>query len=57
VGMMGQPVQQGPGQLFAAEHLWPLGKVQIGGHDEGLPLVALGRYLEEELGSLFRERT
>ena len=54
--MMGQPIQQGPGQLFAAEHLRPWGKVQIGGQDEGLPLIAPGRHLEEELGSLFRER-
>ena len=55
VGMMGQPVQQGPGQLFAAEHLWPLGEVQISGHDERLALVTLGHYLEEELGSFLRE--
>ena len=54
--MMGQPVQQGPGQLFTAEHLRPLGKVQIGGHDEGLPLIALGGHLEEELVTLFGKR-
>jgi hypothetical protein len=57
VGMVGQPVQQGPGQLFAAEHLRPLGKVQIGGHEEGLPLVALGCHLEEELGITGRAST
>jgi len=34
VGMVGQPVQQSAGQLFAAEHLWPMGEVQISGHDE-----------------------
>ena len=34
VGMVGQPVQQSAGQLFAAEHPWPMGEVQISGHDE-----------------------
>ncbi|MBU4232656.1 MAG: hypothetical protein KJ822_04065 [Proteobacteria bacterium] len=53
MGMMGQPVQQGLGQLFAAEHLWLLREVLISGHDERLPLVALGHRLEEELCSLF----
>jgi hypothetical protein len=50
MGMVGQPVQQSPGELFTAEHLRPLGKLQVGGQDERLPLIALGRYLEEELG-------
>ena len=52
VGMMGQPVQQGPGQLPAAKHLWPLREVQVVSHDERLPLIALRHHLEEELGSI-----
>jgi hypothetical protein len=39
--MMGQPVQEGPGQLLAAKHLWPLREAQVGSHDERLPLIAL----------------
>ena len=27
--MMGQAVQQGPGQLLAAKHLWPLREVRV----------------------------
>ena len=52
VGMMGQPVQQGPGQLPAAKHMWPLREVQGGRHEERLPLIPLSHYLEEELGSI-----
>jgi hypothetical protein len=54
--MVGKAIQQGSGELFAAEHLRPLGKLQVGGDDQRLPLVALGYHLEEQLGPLFRER-
>jgi len=35
--MIRQPAQQGSSQLFTAEHLWTMGKVQIGDYDERLP--------------------
>jgi hypothetical protein len=41
--------------LFTTEHLRPLGKVQVNGHDKRLALVTLGHHLEEELGSLLRK--
>jgi hypothetical protein len=56
VGIMGQPIQQGSSQLLAANHLWPLGEAQLGSPDERLSFVTPGYHLEEELGSLFRER-
>ncbi len=45
--MMGQAVQQGSGELFTVEDLGPLGEVQVGGHDDGLPFIAFGNHLEE----------
>ena len=50
--MMGQPVKQGPEHLPAANHLWLLREVQVGSHDERLPLIALGHHQEEELGAI-----
>ena len=44
---VGKPVQEGPSELFTAEHLRPLGKLQVGGNDQGLPIVALNHHLEE----------
>ena len=45
---MGESVQQGSGQAFRAEDLGPLIEGQVGGDEDGAPLVALAEDLEEE---------
>ena len=45
---MGESVQQGSGQAFRAEDLGPLIEGQVGGDQDGAPLVALAENLEEE---------
>ena len=39
--MVGEAVQQSPGQAFRAEYLRPLIERQVGGHQDRAPLVAL----------------
>ena len=46
--MVGEPVQQGSGEPLRAEDLGPLVEGQIGGHQDGAPLVALGEDPEEQ---------
>ena len=46
--MVGETVQQRSGQAFRPEHLGPLVEREIGGHQDGAPLVALAEDLEEE---------
>ncbi len=48
--MVGEPVQQRPGQAFGAEHLGPLVEGQIAGHQGGAAFVTLAEYLEQEFG-------
>ena len=48
VDVMGEPVQQGSSQAFRAEDLGPLIEGQVGGDQDGAPLVALAEDLEEE---------
>ena len=46
-----QPVQQRAGEPFRAEDLGPLVEGQIGGHQDGSPLVALADDLKKQLGT------
>ena len=46
--MVGEPVQQGPGEAFRAEHLGPLVEGKIGGHQDGAPLIAWAEDLEAQ---------
>ena len=46
-----QPVQQRSGEPFRAEDLGPFVEGQVGGHQDGAPLVALAEDLEEQLGT------
>ena len=46
--MVGEPVQQGSGEPLRAEYAGPLVKRQVGGDQDGAPLVALAEDLEEE---------
>ena len=54
--MVGEAVQQSPGQTFRAEYLGPFIERQVGGHQDRAPLVALAEDFEQQLGSGLRER-
>ena len=43
-----QPFQQRSGEPFRAEDLGPFVEGQVGGHQDGAPLVALAEDLEEQ---------
>ena len=49
--MVGKTVQQRSGQAFRPEDLGPLVEGQVGGHQDGAPLVALAEDLEEQFRS------
>ena len=49
--MVGESVQQRPGEPLGAEHVGPLVKGEVGGDQDGSPFVALAEDLEEQ--SLF----
>ena len=46
-----EAIEQGGGHPFALEDLAPVGKGQIAGDQQAGPLVAIGEYLKEQLGS------
>jgi hypothetical protein len=48
---MGETIQQGPSQSFIAQHLGPVFKGQIGGHDQAGAFVSPADDLEEEFGT------
>ena len=54
--MVGQAIQQGPGEAFGAEHLGPLIERQIAGHQGGAALVPLAEHFEQKFGAGFAER-
>ena len=54
--MVGEPVQQSPGQTFRAEYLGPFVERQVGGHQSGAALVTLAEHLEQQFGAGFTER-
>ena len=47
--VVGEAVQQGSGQPLRAEYLGPFVERQVGGDQDGAPLVALAEDLEEEV--------
>ena len=49
--VVGEPVQQRAGEAFRSEHLGSLVERQVGGDQDGAPLVALAEDLEEEFRS------
>jgi hypothetical protein len=55
VSMLGGAIQYGTRELLTVEDLGPRGEIRVRGHDNGLPLIAIGNCLEEEFGSPFRE--
>ena len=56
VDAVGQPVEHGPGEPFAAQHLRPVFKRQVGGDDEAGALVSAGHDIEEQLSPSLGER-
>ena len=48
VDLVGEAVQQSAGEPLGAEHVGPLVEGQVGGDQDGAPLVALAEDLEEE---------
>ena len=48
VAMVGEAVQQGPGEPLRPEDLGPLVEGKVGGHQDGAPLVSLAEDLEEQ---------
>mgnify|MGYP000300672074 CR=1 FL=1 len=54
--MVGEAVQQSPGQTFRAEYLGPFIERQVGGHQDRAPLVALAEDFEQQLGSGLRSK-
>ena len=54
--MVGETVEQGPGQAFGAEHFGPFVEGQIAGQQGGTTLVTLREYLEQEFRAGFAER-
>ena len=50
VNVVGEPVKQSAGEPLGAEHVGPLVEGQVGGDQDGAPLVALGEDLEGQLG-------
>ena len=46
--MVGEPVKQSAGEPLGAEHVGPLVKGEVGGDQDGAPLVALAEDLEEQ---------
>ena len=47
MNMVGETIQQGPGQAFGAEHFRPLIERQIAGYDGGAALVTLAAFASE----------
>ena len=53
---VGQPIERGSGEAFAAEHLGPVLEGQIGRHDQALPLVGGADHVEQQLRAKFAGR-
>ena len=51
VNVVGEPVKQSAGEPLGAEHVGPLVEGQVGGDQDGAPLVALGEDLEGQFRS------
>ena len=51
MNVVGEAVQQGPGEAFRAEDLGPLVEGKVGGDQDGAPLVALAEDLKKQLGT------
>ena len=51
VGVMAEAVEQGRGELLIAEYLDPLAEGEVGGHQGGAALIAVGEQVEEQLAA------
>ena len=52
---VGEPIEQGCGEMFLAHHAIPIAKFEIGGNDEGTAFLECRTELEEEIGSITGE--
>ena len=48
---MGEPIERGTGEAFAAEDFGPVLEGQVRGHDQAVPFVGRGDDVEQEFGS------
>jgi len=55
--MVGEPIEQRPGQTFGAEHLGPFVEGKIAGQQGGAAFVALAEHLEQEFDASLGEPT
>ena len=51
VAAVGEPVERGAGQAFAAEDLGPVLERQVRRHDQAVPLIRSGDHVKQEFGS------
>ena len=51
VGVMAEAVEQGRGEVLIAEYLDPLAEGEVGGHQGGAALIAVGEQVEEQLAA------
>jgi hypothetical protein len=56
VDAVGQPVEHGPGEPFAAQHLGPVFEREVGGDQEAGAFVSASHDIEEQLGPGLGER-
>ena len=56
IDVMGETVEQCPGQALGAEGLGPFVEREVGGDERGAPLVALRDQLEQKLGAGLAQR-
>ena len=52
MGLVGDAVQKGCGQIGIAEYFGPVAKAHVAGDDHRLSFMALGEHLEKKLGPL-----
>ena len=51
MNVVGEPIKQGPGESFGAEHLGPLLERQVRGNQSGTTFIALAEHLGEQFGA------
>ena len=56
VGMMGQAIQKGSRQAFAAKDLHPIGELQISANDKGQPFVKFRAEGKQSVCAIGRKR-
>lgn len=55
MGVVDQAVNESGGETVISKHSVPLAELQIGSNDEAFPFIAVGDYLEKQLGGVLVE--